>query len=96
MLLQQGSTSPRTNIIGATKGSRSVTNSPSAWALSPGRTLGSPVMRPESPGSSDKRVKSGGFSGVLKYFKQKKVSTLQEEDFIGFGLCIIDCSSGGL
>ncbi|XP_030936002.1 QWRF motif-containing protein 7 [Quercus lobata] len=86
LLLQRaGSTSPRTNnIIGATKGARSVTNSPSAWALSPGRTLGSPVMRPESPGSSGKRVKSGGFSGVLKYFKQKKVSTLQEEEFHRF------------
>ncbi|XP_050253920.1 QWRF motif-containing protein 7 isoform X2 [Quercus robur] len=87
LLLQRAgsSTSPRTNnIIGATKGTRSVTNSPSAWALSPGRTLGSPVMRPESPGSSGKRVKSGGFSGVLKYFKQKKVSTLQEEEFHRF------------
>jgi len=41
-------------------------------------------MRPESPGSSGKRVKSGGFSGVLKYFKQKKVSTLQEEEFHRF------------
>ncbi|KAK7851696.1 qwrf motif-containing protein 7 [Quercus suber] len=79
-----GSTSPRTNIIGATKGARSVTNSPSAWALSPGRTLGSPVMRPESPGSGGKRVKSGGVSGVLKYFKLKKVSTLQEEEFHRF------------
>ena len=85
LLLQQGSTSPRPNIIGATKGSRSVTNSPSAWALSPGRTLGSPVMRPESPGSGGKRAKSGGgVSGVLKYFKQKKVSTLQEEEFHRF------------
>ncbi|KAF3958083.1 hypothetical protein CMV_016965, partial [Castanea mollissima] len=90
LLLQRaGSSSPRTNnIIGATKGARSVTNSPSAWALSPGRTLGSPVMRPESPGSGGKRVKSGGggggVSGVLKYFKQKKVSTLQEEEFHRF------------
>ncbi|XP_065630200.1 QWRF motif-containing protein 7 isoform X2 [Quercus suber] len=85
LLLQRaGSTSPRTNIIGATKGARSVTNSPSAWALSPGRTLGSPVMRPESPGSGGKRVKSGGVSGVLKYFKLKKVSTLQEEEFHRF------------
>ncbi|KAM3681689.1 hypothetical protein ACJW31_12G017500 [Castanea mollissima] len=86
---KEGSSSPRTNnIIGATKGARSVTNSPSAWALSPGRTLGSPVMRPESPGSGGKRVKSGGggggVSGVLKYFKQKKVSTLQEEEFHRF------------
>ncbi|KAM4075831.1 hypothetical protein ACJW30_12G018800 [Castanea mollissima] len=86
---KEGSTSPRpNNIIGATKGARSVTNSPSAWALSPGRTLGSPVMRPESPGSGGKRVKSGGggggVSGVLKYFKQKKVSRLQEEEFHRF------------
>ncbi|KAK9994986.1 hypothetical protein SO802_024689 [Lithocarpus litseifolius] len=86
LLLQRaGSTSPRTNIIGAAKGARSVTNSPSAWALSPGRTLGSPVMRPDSPGSGGKRVKSGGgVSGLLKYFKQKKVSTLQEEEFHRF------------
>lgn len=42
-------------------------------------------MRPESPGSGGKRVKSGGgVSGVLKYFKQKKVSTLQEEEFHRF------------
>ncbi|GMY07834.1 QWRF motif-containing protein 7 isoform X1 [Fagus crenata] len=82
--LQRGSSSPRTNIIGATKGARSVTNSPSAWALSPGRSLGCPA-RPESPGSGGKRAKGGGgVSGVLKYFKQKKVATVQEEEFHRF------------
>lgn len=82
--MQRGSSSPRTNIIGATKGARSVTNSPSAWALSPGRSLGCPA-RPESPRSSGKRAKGGGgVSGVLKYFKQKKVATVQEEEFHRF------------
>ena len=83
--LQRGSSSPRTNIIGATKGARSVTNSPSAWALSPGRSLGCPARPESSPGSSGKRAKGGGgVSGVLKYFKQKKVATVQEEEFHRF------------
>uniref|UniRef100_A0A2N9ECL1 Uncharacterized protein n=1 Tax=Fagus sylvatica TaxID=28930 RepID=A0A2N9ECL1_FAGSY len=36
-------------------------------------------------GSSGKRAKGGGgVSGVLKYFKQKKVATVQEEEFHRF------------
>ncbi|XP_059451223.1 QWRF motif-containing protein 7-like [Corylus avellana] len=65
---------------GTPKGARSVTSSPSAWALSPGRSSPEP---PESAGSGGKRVK-GGVSGVLKYFKQKKVSRVQEEEFHRF------------
>lgn len=38
---------------------------------------------PESAGSGGKRVK-GGVSGVLKYFQQKKVSRVQEEEFHRF------------
>jgi hypothetical protein len=82
---------------GIPKAARSVTNSPSAWALSPGRSLRPPVKPespgrtlqggcpalPESAGSGGKRVK-GGVSGVLKYFKQKKASTPQEEEFHRF------------
>lgn len=51
---------------------------------SPGRTLqgGCPAL-PESAGSGGKRVK-GGVSGVLKYFKQKKASTPQEDEFHRF------------
>ncbi|KAE8022343.1 hypothetical protein FH972_008148 [Carpinus fangiana] len=71
---------------GTSKGARSVTNSPSAWALSPGRSMRSPAKAetPESAGSGGKRVKAGGVSGVLKYFKQKKVSRVQEEEFHRF------------
>ncbi|KAL2920441.1 Proteasome subunit beta type-4 [Bienertia sinuspersici] len=59
-----------------TKGvGKSLTKSPSAWALSPGRPLPGPPLAPDSP-----KVK--GVSGVLKYFnKQKKVSSAQEEEF---------------
>ncbi|KAB1210879.1 QWRF motif-containing protein 7 [Morella rubra] len=87
--LQRGS--PRT--VGAAKGGRSVTNSPSAWALSPGRSLGCRVtsestvgcpVRPESPGSGGRRVRGADIIGVLKYFKQKKASPLQEEEFHRF------------
>lgn len=68
-------------------GGRSVPDkSPSAWALSPGRYLASPLT--ESLGSvrSSAKVKSSsGGGGVLKYFsRQKKVSPLQEDEFHRF------------
>ncbi|KAL5744268.1 hypothetical protein ACOSQ2_027384 [Xanthoceras sorbifolium] len=73
----------------AAKKVKSVTNSPSAWALSPGRT--SPcLVAPESPATGVVvKVKSsggggGGVSGVLKYFRQKKVSPVQEEEYHNF------------
>ncbi|KMS98890.1 hypothetical protein BVRB_3g067840 isoform A [Beta vulgaris subsp. vulgaris] len=54
---------------------RSSISSPSAWARSPRRPYSVPPLAPDSP-----KVK--GVSGVLKYFnKQKKVSTVQEEEF---------------
>lgn len=54
---------------------RTLTKSPSAWALSPGRPLPVPPLALESP-----KVK--GVSGMLKYFnKQKKISTVQAEEF---------------
>ncbi|XWS47681.1 hypothetical protein CRYUN_Cryun13aG0004900 [Craigia yunnanensis] len=81
--LQRGS--PRN--YSTTKGSKPVTSSPSAWALSPGRS--SPLMVvPEPQGSCGTVVraksKGGGVSGVLKYFRQKKVSPVQEEEYHRF------------
>ncbi|KAM1069867.1 hypothetical protein ACFX13_001785 [Malus domestica] len=88
--LQGGSTSPspRPRISVSVPPPRS----PSAWALSPGRSLPWKVA-PESPAAVPStrasRVKSsgGGVGGVLKYFRlQKKVSPVQEEDFHRFRL----------
>ncbi|KAJ1376964.1 QWRF family [Sesbania bispinosa] len=67
---------------GALKRTTSAMKSPSAWALSPGRPpLGSPIGS-ESPGkasgSGGGRVGSG-VNKVLKYFKQKKASSMQED-----------------
>ncbi|PON51031.1 QWRF family [Parasponia andersonii] len=65
----------------ATAGPKSVSGSPSAWALSPARSLpfASPVAAAaaaapdSSPGSGRVKTKSGGgVNGVLKYFRQKK------------------------
>lgn len=59
---------------------RSASTSPSAWALSPGRSLSSPS--PPAPEKLAKReARSGRVSGVLKYFRQKKVSPLLEEEY---------------
>ncbi|KAK2653489.1 hypothetical protein Ddye_013345 [Dipteronia dyeriana] len=94
--LQRGS-GPRSTTTSAAaaaknnnKVTKSVTNSPSAWALSPGRT--SPCMvAPESSAVASRVVKvksssggGGGVSGVLKYFRQKKVSPIQEEEYRNF------------
>ncbi|XVF49388.1 hypothetical protein PTKIN_Ptkin04bG0007600 [Pterospermum kingtungense] len=85
--LQRGS--PRNS--SAAKGSKPVTSSPSpsAWALSPGRSSPLMVMTPEPQGTCGTtgvraKSKSGGVSGVLKYFRQKKVSPVQEEDYHRF------------
>ncbi|KAJ8420860.1 hypothetical protein Cgig2_020054 [Carnegiea gigantea] len=62
------------NMVGKRAG-KSLTSSPSAWALSPGRAPLGPPLTPESP-----KVKTSG-SGILMYFnKQKKVSPAQEEE----------------
>ncbi|XVF11210.1 hypothetical protein REPUB_Repub08aG0006400 [Reevesia pubescens] len=75
----------------ATKGySKPVTKSPSAWALSPGRS--SPLMVAPQPqvscNETGVKAKSksggGGVSGVLKYFRQKKVLPVQEEEYHRF------------
>ncbi|KAL9409422.1 hypothetical protein AB3S75_047754 [Citrus x aurantiifolia] len=90
-LLQRGS--PSNNYISdhaAAKSTKvkSVTSSPSAWALSPGRS--SPCMvRPESsPENGARRVKSrgigSGVTGFLNYFRQKKVPPAQEEEYNRF------------
>ncbi|XP_051138364.1 QWRF motif-containing protein 7 [Andrographis paniculata] len=71
---------------------RSGTTSPSAWALSPGRQSpwSSPAPTPKSAIRSENSTKqeakssSGGgrgVGGVLKYFRQKKVSPALEEEY---------------
>lgn len=76
------------------KRKRSASTSPSAWALSPGRSLPSlspatapPVVKP--PAGSEKSMKRemrSGVSGVLKYFRMKRVSPLLEEEYHQFRL----------
>ncbi|KAL3647506.1 hypothetical protein CASFOL_008474 [Castilleja foliolosa] len=77
--------------------SRSASTSPSAWALSTGRLLSSPMAKsPAPPAKSpvinekstkqESKVGGGGgggrvISGVLKYFRQKKVSPVLEEEY---------------
>ncbi|KAL2541938.1 QWRF motif-containing protein 7 [Abeliophyllum distichum] len=71
---------------------RSVPTSPSAWALSPGRSFPLPV--PKAPSSETLKrdlkkgggggVGGGGVSAVLKFFGQKKVSPVLEEDYHRF------------
>lgn len=62
------------------------TTLPSAWALSPGRqSLGSPIWsEPPPPKAKGSNGNGGGKVGnsvtkVLNYFKQRKVSSMQEE-----------------
>nr|XP_004240243.2 QWRF motif-containing protein 7 [Solanum lycopersicum] len=84
-----GSKSSSTTTTATTTCVSTNNNSRSAWALSPGRPL--PIV-PKSPSSrklkmdtskdvSDSGGGRGGVTGVLKYFKQKKVSPILEEDF---------------
>ncbi|GMN41008.1 hypothetical protein TIFTF001_010224 [Ficus carica] len=78
--------------FGVTKGGAAVAKfSASAWALSPGRSLqlaaSSMATTPDiSTGLGRVKSKSsgGGVSGVLKYFRQKKVSPTQEEEYRRF------------
>ncbi|KAH6769084.1 hypothetical protein C2S51_014420, partial [Perilla frutescens var. frutescens] len=74
---------------------RSASTSPSAWALSPGRSLSCSSPAPptpvaKSPAGSEKLMKPreerSGMSGVFKYFRQKKVSPLLEEEYHQFRL----------
>ncbi|XP_062089203.1 QWRF motif-containing protein 7 [Humulus lupulus] len=77
----------------AATGPKPVSGSSSAWALSPARSLpfaSTPVAVAPEPFPASARVKtnksssSGGVNGVLKYFRPKKVSPVQEEDFHRF------------
>ncbi|GER35077.1 hypothetical protein STAS_11332 [Striga asiatica] len=65
--------------------SRSATTSPSAWALSPGRPMSSPAPPPvtKTPASLGKREgnKGGTMSGVLRFFRQNKVSPSLEGEY---------------
>ncbi|KAG6791894.1 hypothetical protein POTOM_001028 [Populus tomentosa] len=90
--LHRGSTSPRNSSAALKRTKSSAGSSQSAWALSPGR---SPVFpTPESsPGiGGDKRGKvkgnggggGGAMNSVLRYFKQKKVNPIQEEEYHRF------------
>jgi len=82
--LQRGVSPDNNSNVGASKRTSS---SPSAWALSPGRwSLGSPIW-PQQPAKAPMRSKSnvgGSVNKVLKYFKQKKVSPMQEEEYHRF------------
>jgi len=72
------------NSVGASKR----TSSPSAWALSPGRwSFGSPIWpqpMTKAPLRSSSSSVGGSVNKVLKYFKQKKVSPMQEEEYHQF------------
>ncbi|XP_035841475.1 QWRF motif-containing protein 7-like [Helianthus annuus] len=65
--------------------------SPSAWALSPGRVapFPSPVAPVKAPSPHDRSSGErgrGGISGVLKYFRQKKVTSVEDVDRHCFAL----------
>ncbi|KAK4256334.1 hypothetical protein QN277_009215 [Acacia crassicarpa] len=71
------SNSNRSDGFGSWK--RVTAKSPSAWALSSGRFLGSPaVSSPETP-TGKVKSNSNGVSKVLKYFRQKKMSSVEED-----------------
>ena len=57
---------------------RLVSTSPSAWALSPGRSPKMELQLQLQP----QKTKMGG--GVFKYFRQKKVCPIREEEFHRF------------
>ncbi|KAJ4838058.1 hypothetical protein Tsubulata_035483 [Turnera subulata] len=94
-LPQRGSGSPCNPTTTATRRPRSSsstsTMSPSAWALSPGRPSLHMVLPPELPAAgrpAERAMKvakgesSGGAMGsVFRYFRQKKVSPIQEEEY---------------
>ncbi|CAA0834559.1 QWRF motif-containing protein 7 [Striga hermonthica] len=82
-----GSYLPRsTSKLEMPKRSRSASTSPSAWALSPGRPMSSPVPPPppvtRTPASSGKREgKGGAVSSVFRFFRQNKVSPALEGEY---------------
>ncbi|XP_017442718.1 QWRF motif-containing protein 7 [Vigna angularis] len=86
-ILQRGVSPDNNNNVGASKRTSSSVKSPSAWALSPGRwSLGSPIW-PQPQTKTSLSVSSGvggSVNKVLKYFKQKKVSPMQEEEYHQF------------
>ncbi|KAI9101437.1 hypothetical protein K1719_023919 [Acacia pycnantha] len=72
------SNSNRSDDVGSWK--RVTAKYPSAWALSPGRFLGSPVvLSPETP-TGKVKSNNNAVSKVLKYFRQKKVSSVAEDE----------------
>ncbi|XP_065871955.1 QWRF motif-containing protein 7 isoform X2 [Euphorbia lathyris] len=82
--LQRG-TSPRNSPATNKMPKSTSTTSPSAWALSPGRSLYNNMFPPEKlPAVSGDRGKVKGVSGVLKFFKQKKVSPVLEDEYHRF------------
>ncbi|CAJ1958623.1 unnamed protein product [Sphenostylis stenocarpa] len=75
------------NNVEAPKKATSPMKSPSAWALSPGRwSLRSPTWSqpPAKANVNSNMSVGGGVNKVLKYFRQKKVSPLQEEEYHRF------------
>ncbi|KAK3033268.1 hypothetical protein RJ639_033148 [Escallonia herrerae] len=81
--LQRSTTSTNTS---AEKRTRLVPTSPSAWAMSPGRRPPSPVNKAPTSKKESAAGGGGGVNGVLKYFRQKKVSPIQEIDYHRFRL----------
>ncbi|KAK1431594.1 hypothetical protein QVD17_08059 [Tagetes erecta] len=76
----------RTNVLPQRK-----PTSPSAWALSPGRVapFPTPMSLAKSPspgGKSGGERDGGGISGVLKYFRQKKVTSSEDTNRHRFAL----------
>ncbi|KAE9593993.1 putative QWRF family protein [Lupinus albus] len=88
--LQRGvSPDNNNNNIGASKRTTTSTmKSPSAWALSPGRSLGPPIVsepvKKVSGSSGGGGGVGGGVSKVLKYFKQRKMSSVQVDEYHRF------------
>ncbi|XP_028763037.1 QWRF motif-containing protein 7-like [Neltuma alba] len=68
----------RSDGVGSSK--RMTAKSPSAWALSPGRFLGLPAASSSSETPGKVKSNSNGVSKVLRYFRQKKVSSVQEDE----------------
>ena len=89
-LMQRG-VSPDINNVGASKRTTSTIKSPSAWALSPGRWSLNSSVWPQPPakandgGNNNSSSSVGGrVIKVLKYLKQRKVSSVQEEEYYRF------------
>jgi len=85
--LHRGSTSPRNSSAAIKRTKSSAGSSQSAWALSPGRSpvFPTPESSPGIGGDMRGKVKGNGGGGamnsVLRYFKQKKVNPIQEEEY---------------